>query len=194
MLWKSIVFNCPKYIQDGNSLSKFLFSCLYSTFQQILSKNVKLHIPYCIEIFSVFDFFLSSYLCVCVCFKSLLLLPYLPCTTFLPLFDCNSRASYSGNNDLHWYGWNSVTSISIEIDKCIPAQHLFYGQWNITVYVISYPIYTCGINVENIYPHTRRTSVGVKDLTISMRYTQWYSTPRGMRFWRPCWCDCLRIV
>lgn len=129
---------------------------------------------------------------LCVSFKSLLFLPYLPHIIFLPPFHCISRTIYSGNNDPCWYGWNSVTSVSIETNKYIPAHHLLCGQWYITVYVISYPVYTCGINTENMHPHTwRRTSVGLRNLTVSMRYAQRCSTPRGMRLQRPCQCGCL---
>lgn len=115
-------------IHSGWKQFKQVYLLCIVPFSKSSVKNVKLPSPYCVENFSVFDFSLSSYFCVCVSFKPLLLLPYLPCTTFLPSFHCNSRTSYSGNNDLHWYDRNSVTSIRIEINKCIAAQHLFYGQ------------------------------------------------------------------
>lgn len=143
-------------------------------------------LPHIVLKFSLFDFSLSLYymLCVSFCFFPIFHAPIF-------LFHCISRPSYTENNDPHWYGWNSVTSISIELNEYITAHHLFCGWWNITVYVISYPVYTGGINEENTHPPTERTSVRLRDLTISRRYAQRCSTPRGMTLQRPCQCRCL---
>lgn len=83
-----------------------------------------------------------------------------------------------------------MTSISIEINKYISAHHLFFGWWNITVYVISYPVYMWH-KCRKYPPRYRKNKRWTETPNHFHEVCPKMFCPRRMRLQRPCQCGCL---